>query len=308
MYPSKSWSSYEEALRAVGERRFGGDEDDAAMLRELGLVVPDGTALTVRGQAYFDATYIRGDPDTALGVLRDAVSNLPPASVILQFLYGVAGADKPRAGSVLRSRGFDDGLTDRKLSTLLVLMARADLIEFEPRGGRIHVLRSPTDRPPRNNVFISSETPFGNRIWLRRALESCDGFIYWLDKHFMPAAFESIWEAADGDRASDIRILSLRLPEHEGRNPRREYSNLKRDLSARGITFEWRWVDSQVIRGTHDRMLIGRSQGWNLPNVNAILSGQNSEMLRTPDYSTWKGIFDGLWANGAEAYSDSATT
>lgn len=300
MLPTKSWPSYVGALRAVGERRFGGDAEEIGFLRNLRFVHPAEVALSDTGRAYFDASFIVGDPDRATALLRDAVSNLPEASLILQLLYGVAGADKSRADSVLRSRQHGDGLTDRKLSTLLVLMETADLIDYEPRGGKIHVLRAPTDRPTRDHVFVSNETPYGNRIWLRRVLETCDGFIYWLDKHFLPAALESIWEAADGERIGSIRVLSLKLADNDTPNSRRDYRNLKAELAKRGIDFEWRWIDSTLIRDTHDRWIIGKAQAWNVPNVNALLSGQNSEMLKTPRFAELRKVFEGYWVQATE--------
>jgi hypothetical protein len=297
--PDRGWSYYEGALRRLGERRPDPKDGPALKtLAELQLVTTDMAALTDLGQRYFAATFIRGQADEGIAVLGDAVRSYPPSAAVCQLLWGVAGANKTTVETVLRSQGFDAGLTDRSIGSLLMLMNQAGLIEYARTSGSVRVLHSPLDESAQipESVFISPRTPFGNKVWLSRVIGECTGSIRWLDKHFMPVAFEQIWEAADANRVSSVRLLSLLMPDHEGRRPQRQY----RELANRGIKLEWRTIDSKLVRDTHDRWIIGEGEAWNVPNVNAIFTGQNSELHRTDDFNSLATIFDSYWDQAIE--------
>lgn len=296
--PSSGWERHDDALRAIGERRTTPDAALVASLRELGLVASDDPrTLTSEGEAYFTARFIRGDEEKATEVLLRCLLNYPPAAAIAQMLDGVPGASRATAETVLRSQGFGDGLTDRSIGSLLALMDRAGLIQYNRRQGQIIVMERPShaSEPP-SSIFISPETPFGNRLWLRRVLERCAGFLYWLDKHFTTPAFEALWEEADGNRVSDVRVLSLYLADyHSGRKAKKDYKDLVTELSHRRVTLEWRVIDSKEIRATHDRWLIGLDSAWNIPNVNAIYSGQHSELNKSAQADQLRSLFLDYW-------------
>jgi len=235
--------------------------------------------------------------DGADAILRDALLTYGPAEAVIQLLAGSPNIPRSRAESVLRFQGFGNGLADREVGSLLMVMHRAELIRYAKRLGTFEILVNPAQEPvPPESVFIAPETPFANRVWLRRILEECDGFIYWLDKHFMPGALEVIWEAAAGSRVSEVRVLSLKLPDNSGKNATRDYRNLRSELESRSVAFEWRVIDSKLIRDTHDRWIIGRSSARNVPNVNAILSGQRSELHRSDHADELRTVFEDYWA------------
>ncbi|GAA1962828.1 hypothetical protein GCM10009798_23270 [Nocardioides panacihumi] len=300
MLPDRGWKTYEDALRRVGERRpENADEPLLAFLDVIGLVTGDPRALTEDGSAYFAARFIRGDEDAAGAVLHRRVMAHPAATAITQLLAGVPGADRDRAETVLRSQGFP-GVTDRSVGSLLTLMDRAGLVEYNPRKASLHVLDSPATAvgeavPP--SVFISPSTPYGNKVWLRRVLAECEGSIDWLDKHFMPVALEALWEAVDGSRVSRVRVLSLRLSEHEGKRPLRQYRDLRREFAERSVALSWRTIDSTKIRDTHDRWIIGDGSARNVPNVNAIYTGQHSELILSGQRDELARLYDGYWAH-----------
>jgi hypothetical protein len=278
----------------------------ADTLAELQLITEDMNSLTDLGQRYFNAAFIRGQSDEAIAVLGDAVIGYPAAAFVCQLLWGVAGANKTTVETVLRSQGFDDGLSDRSIGSLLMLMSQAGLIEYTKTSGSVRVLQSPLEESAQipESAFISPRTPFGNKIWLSRVISHCNGSIRWLDKHFMPIAFEQIWEAADANRLSSIRLLSLLMPDHEGRRPQRQYRDLGNELANRGINLEWRTIDSKLVRDTHDRWIIGETEAWNVPNVNAIFTGQNSELHRTEDFRSIAGIFDSYWNQAVDSFAN----
>lgn len=301
MLPDRGWSSYEDALRRVGERRpvAKGDEPLRAFLAAIGLLLEDRTTLSEAGNAYFNAKFIKGDAAAADAVLHGCVIDFPPATAVVQLLAGVPHADRARVETVLRSQGFD-GTTDRAIGSLVTLMDRAGLLDYNSRSSSVVVLDSPATAaaeavPP--SVFVSPATPFGNKVWLRRVLAECKGSIAWLDKHFMPVAFEALWEAVDGSRVSQVRILSLRMTEHDGKRPLRQYRDLRAELAGRSVELLWRTIDSTKIRDTHDRWIVGADSARNVPNVGAIYTGQHSELNLSAQREELERLFDGYWAD-----------
>lgn len=302
MLPTRSWKAYEDGLRLVGEQRFAGDAEVVRTLAMLNLVETAANGeprLTGPGREYFNARFVQGKCEEAVRVLCGLLIDYAPAAAILQLLGGVKGATRQTAETVLRSEGFGDALNERRLGSLLALMNHAGVIAYSPKTGSLQVLRPLNEAAevPRT-TFVSPKTPYGNRAWLRRLMGEAEGHIYWLDKHFMPVAFEAIWEAADANRISEVRILSLRLEEHQGRRTMRDYRDLVKELGERGIDLAWRTVDSKLMRNTHDRWIIGKNRSWNVPNVNAIYSGQHSEMHRTDNRDELEQLFEEYWSSG----------
>lgn len=264
----------------------------------LGLVEQsDPPRLSALGATYFQAKFVRGDEEAAVANLRDALLTLPPVIAVAQLLDGVAGRTRASIETVLRSQGFGNGLKDRDVGFFVALLARAGIIRYTKATGAVQVLVHPAraeDTPP--SVFISPSTPFGNRVWLRRVLEEARGDLRWLDKHFTSAAFEPLWEAVDGNNVSRVRILSLYLTDaHAGRKVKRDYDNLKTEFASRGVVLEWRAIDSRLIRDTHDRWVLGDATARNIPNVNAILSGQHSELNQSQQNEELARLFEGYW-------------
>jgi hypothetical protein len=106
---------------------------------------------------------------------------------------------------------------------------------------------------------------------------------------------QSTWEVADGNKISEVRIISLKLNDHEGKRVSRDYRDLRREFVSRSVDLEWRTIDSAMIRDTHDRWIIGNSEAWNVPNVGAIYSGQHSEINESEHAADLQKIFDGYW-------------
>lgn len=295
MLPSRAWAAYEDALRTIGEKRGVPDADALAFLQSIEFVSP-AVELTDEGRRFFHARFISGDVETTDETLRRRVLQLPEATAIAQLLAGVRGADRGRAETVLRSQGFGGSLTDREVGSLLMLMNRAGVIAYHKNSTGIDVLAQPAHQtwvPP--SVFVSPETRFGNVLWLRRVIQECKDRVWWLDKHFQHVAFDALWEAVDGTRVSDVRVLSLRLPEHEGTRAARSYRALGNEFKNRGVALEWRTIDSSKVKQTHDRWIIGADSARNVPNVGAIYSGQHSELNRSDQCDELSRVFVAYW-------------
>lgn len=79
----------------------------------------------------------------------------------------------------------------------------------------------------------------------------------------------------------------------------KQYRDLRAELAGRSVDLQWRVIDSTQIRDTHDRWVIGADTARNVPNVNAIYTGQHSEMHASPSRAELSGLFDGYWAGAA---------
>jgi hypothetical protein len=222
---------------------------------------------------------------------------MPPVIAVAQLLDGIAGRTRQSVDTVLRSQGFGQSLKDRDLGFFVALLSRVGILSYVKSTGAVSVLVHPArEEAVPASVFISPGTPFGNRVWLRRVLEEATGDVRWLDKHFTSAAFEAIWEAVDGNRVSRVRILSIYLPDvHGGKRVRRDFTNLQSELAARSVQMEWRVIDSTRIRNTHDRWVIGDESARNVPNVNAIISGQHSELNVSSQRDELAQLFEEYW-------------
>ncbi len=294
MLPSRSWVAYEGVIKALGERRTAQDPEAVAFLQEL-LLVDGQSTLTAAGADYFRLTFLTGETDAARTVLGAALAQYPPAAAICQLLAGVSTASRATAETALRSQGFGDELNDRKLGSLLMLMHSAGMVKYVKRSGAIEILCRPasTDPVPRA-VFVSPDTPYSNKLWLRRALEECSEFIWWLDKHFMPVAFESLLDAADARRISENSHPLPRSPGQlwpEGAQAvRRLEAGACRQGHQVGLARE-----RLAARQPRTAAILGRESARNVPNVTAIYSGQNSEMITSDHGEDLRVLFTSYW-------------
>jgi len=296
--PNKPWRQYESDLRAIGEDSIAIWDDDG-FLAGLGFVAGDGLLdvhLTQLGREFFLARFVQKNEERATGIVRTRLLELPETSIVVQMLFGVAGADRESVGTLLKFQGLGDYIDDATVGVFVAMLNKFKVISYARKTGRVRVLvdLAETGHLPAA-IFVSPKTPYGNEAWLRRIIKQGDEYLWWFDKHFLPVAFDSIWEAADGNSVTDIRILSLRMPDHDGQRSKKAYRNLRTELSNRKITLEWRVINLSLVKDTHDRWLVSKQVARNLPNVNAIFSGQNSEMIITANVHQLQALFGEMW-------------
>jgi hypothetical protein len=302
MLPSRSWRQDRDAIRAVGEHRGSGDDGSIAFLQSLGLIAVNGLRLTTAGQAYFEAEFIEQNSERSREILGGILlQHCAEAAALAQALAKHERASREIAESVIRNQGYGERLTNRRLGTLLALMHEAQVIDYSKSEGQFKVLAQPlSEKAIPDSVFISPDTPWSNGRWLSRILAEAQDFVYWFDKHWLPGGLDLIGESIDGDRVGDLRVLSLEMDESVTKRAKRKYRDLGRELGARGISFEWRFAESQSVRRVHDRWIVTGSSAWNVPNLNAITSGQRSELMKTDNGAKLTSMFDGLWHDAAE--------
>jgi hypothetical protein len=295
--PSKVWDKYEADLRQLGEHRGGVDTSDG-FLESLNLVGENGQ-LTESGKGLFNALFVAPNPSVTHEIMHGALLQNTEALAVCQALYGVPNVGKQNAESALRAQQLGDGLTDRRLGTLLTILGLFGVISY--KRGQIEILDPPINEgvvPA--SVFISRETPFSNTLWMTRVLRECKGHVYWIDKHFQPGGLEMIADAADGNRVSVIRVLSLQLEGNSSSKTRKKYHALKQELQGKGIAFEWRFIDSTLVKSTHDRWLIGENTARNVPDVGTVLSGNHSEITKSDHADRLNEEFEKYWPQGKE--------
>lgn len=73
-------------------------------------------------------------------------------------------------------------------------------------------------------------------------------------------------------------MIPLRLPDNSTPKAMKAHPSLKAELSNRGVALEWRFVDSSVVRDSHDRCIIGANSAYNVPDLGTVMSGNKSEM------------------------------
>jgi hypothetical protein len=265
-------------------------------LVNLGFLGNNG-GLTSIGSEYFQAKFIRGDVLHASHIVKNALLGIKPVMAICQNLFGVSSASKESAASLLRFHGLDDNMSERTLGTLLTMLSKFGIITYY--RGSITIIDAPMQQQVLpNSIFISDKTPYSNKAWLRKVIADADSFVYWFDKHFLPTALESIWEVVDGNQINEIRILSLKLEGNSGKIARKQCRDLEVELANRGIVLDWRFIDSNDVRRTHDRWIICKTKAWNVPDVGTILSGNNSEISQSLHCKELKKIFENYWAKG----------
>lgn len=282
--PQKPWKVLERYIKSVGENETPDSVvDDEKFFQSIGFLDPFGK-LTERGRSYFEERFIKGNHSEAKRVLSFCLLDYPPVEAITQYLWGVKGATTESALTILKANGFWCYSGTAPLTHLLELLNEARIIGYDRGNKKVVVLKNPGSQNPPRNIFIDSSRPYSNIVWIKRVLSECDEFIYWIDKHFQKEALEWIWEIADASKMKEIKIISLDTNENLNKKAKDEYKRLKRELSLKGIGLTWYVIDSKEIRDTHDRWILGKDYARNVPNVNAILSGQRAELSRSDNF------------------------
>lgn len=293
LLPRRAWSAYEKIIKAIAEREESdASNDDIDFLKSIHFVISDDT-LTELGVVYYENKFIRSELEKANDEFKKGLLQFPPCEAILQLLFGVKAPKKDNALSILKSRGFWFYEDESPLTNLLLMMNSASLITYSKKFRTIEILHNPTleESEMPSSIFIDPTHPYSNKVWLKRILRDCNGYIYWLDKHFTSAGLEYLWEIVDANKVRDIKILSLGLDVHITAKAVKEYKDLKKELTNKGITLEWLKIDSNLIRDTHDRWILSNKIAWNLPDVNTIMSGSRSDINKSGSYKEMNAAF-----------------
>ncbi|MFN7160768.1 MAG: hypothetical protein ACK4NC_04125 [Candidatus Gracilibacteria bacterium] len=205
--------------------------------------------------------------------------------------------------TVIKMTGFWKDSTKKVPTHFLDFLNYAGVISYQKKLKQIKILVSPDLPQIPKNIYIDPARPFSNIIWIKRVLSECSDFIYWMDKHFHKVALDWLWSTADSNRIRKIRILSLSSTGNNNVNKdtKKTYLHFKQEMKNKGIEVIWSVIDSTEMRDSHDRWIIGGNNYLlNLPNVNAIASGQRSEINHSDNYKDSLRAFETYWTKSQE--------
>lgn len=304
MLPCSNWKKLLPYIKLAGEGESVSQSsigDDYAFLCDVGIMSDTDTGiLTTEGDSIFRSIFIRRDGKER-GILRDLLLRFPPTIALQQSLWGVKDIQVAQVLTVLKATGFWQYDSMEPLTHFLDLLNHAEIISYSKKHKQVRVLVSPDTETVPANVFIDPSRPFSNIIWIKRILAECEGYIYWFDKHFEKEALDWLWAIADANRIKEIKILSLDLGEvNLNTQARKTYKRFQTELSNKGIQVQWATIDNKLVRDSHDRWIIGdKGYARNIPNVNAISSGQRSEMNLSDNHAKVLSAFLNYWSQAS---------
>lgn len=305
LLPQTNWKKVLPYIKIAGETGAISHfdlGDDYFFWEELGVFCNSATGeLSEVGRAIFESLFIRCDGGEKV-LLKQMLLSYPPTIAIQQYLWGVANITVEQVLTVLKTTGFWFYDSREPLTHLLDFMNYAEIINYNKKTRIVRILISPDSPRTPKNIFIDPNRPFSNIMWIKKVLGECEGGIYWLDKHFQKEALEWLWAVADASKIKQIRILSLDLGEGNlNTTARKDLARFKQEMINKNIDVSWATIDSKLVRDTHDRWIIDDvDYARNVPNVNAISSGQRSEMNLTENYKEVKKAFDEYQSKSVE--------
>lgn len=138
-------------------------------------------------------------------------------------------------------------------------------------------------------------TPYTNIKIIRKALEECRDYIYWIDKYFSLTDLDILAEANLTGKIKIIRILiSLKSSDERMRN---NFIRFRKEMKLKGIESEMRVVaDSKTYSEYHDRWVLSKNVNYNLMSGDTAKRGQYAEIKKTenvpPFEKWWKNSLD----------------
>jgi len=138
--------------------------------------------------------------------------------------------------------------------------------------------------------LISPSKPFSNKKAVRDVINSCEKYIYWIDKYFSKAGLDWLSESLNTNKVKNIKILMA--SEKVDEKFMSLYKDLKKELISNGVKLELRGItDNKLNADIHDRWIISKNLCYNMPSTDTVSRGQYSEVKRTANYPP----FDEWW-------------
>lgn len=301
LLPSKNWKIIKLFIKSVGEDHSidkGAISDDYQFLESLGIF--DKTTngkLTDTGIIFFESAFIKYDGKEK-EILRSLLLSYPVTIAIQQYLWGIKDIKIDQILATLKLTNLWSYDSTERLTHFLDLLNYVEIINYNKKFRKIEILIPPDTSNIPKNIYIDPARPFSNILWIKKVIGECEGFVYWLDKHFQKEALEWLWAVADANKIKEIKIISLDLGDKNLNSEAKKcYKRFKQELNNKGIIATWATIDSKLINDSHDRWILGKNNYLrNLPNVNAISSGQRSEINLSENYSEIIIAFNKYWS------------
>lgn len=148
-------------------------------------------------------------------------------------------------------------------------------------------------------LFTNPDNVEHNRATLRRLLENCEGFIYWIDPYFMNKVFKILIDLAQTGnwQVSEVCLLTAleqTLPE-EGKPPQftfENYNSTRSKLEQKGVSLKVRLIQRNSL--PHDRFLISNNLKVNMPPFKNAYD-QHSRISEYTESRATISLFQEFW-------------
>lgn len=248
--------------------------------------------LTEIGKAYYTEKFVLADEKQSLRILSCALKEIKPVQIICQIMWGKAKINKEHIQNLLYVEKMIDSSMKVDLGPFLSILNKCNIINYNKKTGLIKILYNPQmENISTKSLFIAPEKPFTNVMHLRKILAKCDGYIWWLDRHFEAKGFEPLIEAVDANKVKNVKILTGNS--HANDKMRKDFKRFHGEMNGRGINVECRVIlDKDISQDIHDRWIISNNAIFNVPPINTIFKGQYAEINITdkqPPFDEWWG-------------------
>lgn len=238
-------------------------------------------SLTSRGKEYYTQKFIKNNETEAKRILGEALKLHPAVILISQILTGSKNIKRINVYNLLKHHNFNlDFQEDVELNNFFEILKSGGIISYNKNTRDVKVLWQQNEEQLSSHQFISPEAPYSNIKRLKDVIKSLNGTVYWIDKHFDKKAFDILLDSLDA--AKIIHFIIISGDANKTQSAVSDFVRFKNELHNKGINIEWKIItDPNVLSSFHDRWLCDSNVAWNIPPVNSILKGQESEMLKT---------------------------
>lgn len=250
-------------------------------LEQAGLLQIEHYALSDVGKRLFESIFIFPDEAAFNDQLVQVLLRNPVVNLLCQSFYGRGKASVEQLRVLLNYHGI--GSKDIEYSnvvSVLTLLNKYGIVVYDKKNKTFTVKKSGGFVEPIDQYYICPDTPYSNIYNMRKVIRSCQGNIFWVDKHFRKEGFEMLIDGLPYQGVSSITIISGK--DNVTASAKLDYLNLRTELSNRQITLSWRVIENASFKW-HDRWLVADNQCHNIPPVLAIIRGQRAEILLTKD-------------------------
>ncbi len=148
-------------------------------------------------------------------------------------------------------------------------------------------------------LFTRSDNLEYNRATLRRVLENCEEYIYWMDPYFLDKVFKMLIDVAQ-NRSWDVSEVRLLTGKEQtvgegGRPPQlsfEKYKSARAKLRERGVSLKVRLTERDKL--PHDRFLITANRSINMPPFKNAYDLHNRISEYTESHAT-PSLFQEYW-------------
>ena len=301
------WKSCEALLIKLIEKKVKSqlsNKNELEFLNEIGFL-DDNYKPTKKCINYYHKKYIENKEDEAKNILSSIMKNYRPVKILCEVLWGVNNLTKENIYRfLLINNVINDEVSVKGITGFIMLLNSCNILTYSKKNKRIVIKFNPrSENTSRKERILAPTTPYSNIKSLWELIRSCEGYLWWIDKHFSPKGLEPLSEELDGNKISEVKILLSINSNINFKKLKRDFIRFKEEMKNRGIESSCKIiVDKNLIREIHGRWILSKSICCNIPPINSIFMGQYDEMKITnnrPPFEVWwtksKDIID-EWA------------